>query len=102
MKDSYEEEKLIDQVSRLFDSHMLHEDKAAREIFLTYLSDYKMKELKGGFYKHLDGSVVCRICQKTFSEGCRCYENQGGLKCISCDDEARYIFKGDSFCEKHL
>lgn len=27
----------------------------------------------GKFYKHLDGSIVCRKCERTLSEGCNCW-----------------------------
>src|SRR5215212_8428277 len=33
-----------------------------------------MKDIPKGFYKHIDGSIVCQKCQKTLSEGCECYE----------------------------
>ena len=35
-----------------------------------------MKDLflqSGHFYEHLDGSVVCKKCEKTLEEGCTCW-----------------------------
>lgn len=26
------------------------------------------------FYRHLDGSIVCKKCERTLDEGCSCYK----------------------------
>lgn len=28
----------------------------------------------GRFYQHMDGSVVCKKCERTLNEGCRCHK----------------------------
>lgn len=31
------------------------------------------REITRGFYRHMDGSVVCKRCELTLKEGCKCY-----------------------------
>lgn len=47
----------------------------------TYTAGYEERLIdaekkKGGFYKHLDGSLICKKCELTLSEGCKCYEKK--------------------------
>ena len=60
------------KIEKSFEPDEVYITKHSTDILLDDLHTKKDKEKSKGKYKHMDGSVVCKECELTDSEGCRC------------------------------